>query len=64
MLQSKEHAPTPYPSVIFTFKLAVESTKEFGGASPEICLEELEFDFRHTSRETTIQLGIMDPLTL
>ncbi len=33
MLRAREHAPIPYPSAIFTFKLAVESTKEFGGAS-------------------------------
>jgi hypothetical protein len=34
VLRVKERAPTPCPSVVFTFKLAVESTKEFGGASP------------------------------
>jgi hypothetical protein len=33
MLQVKEHAPTPYLSIVFTFRLAVESTKEFGGVS-------------------------------
>jgi hypothetical protein len=33
MDRSKEHAPTPYPSTIFTFRLVVESTKEFGGVS-------------------------------
>jgi hypothetical protein len=25
--------PTPYPSIVFTFKLAIEFTKEFRGAS-------------------------------
>jgi hypothetical protein len=31
MLRIKECAPTFYPSVVFTFRLAIESTKEFGG---------------------------------
>jgi hypothetical protein len=31
--RARERAPIPYPSVVFTFKLTVESTKEFGGAS-------------------------------
>jgi hypothetical protein len=31
-MQARERAPTP-SSVIFTFELAVESIKEFGGAS-------------------------------
>jgi hypothetical protein len=30
VLQAKEHAPTPYPFVIFTLGLAAESIKEFG----------------------------------
>jgi hypothetical protein len=33
MLQAREHAPTPYFSIIFTFGLVVEFIKEFGGAS-------------------------------
>jgi len=33
VLQAREHAPTPYYSVIFTFGLTVESIKELGGAS-------------------------------
>jgi hypothetical protein len=33
MLQAKERAPTPFPSVVFTFGLIVESIKELGGAS-------------------------------
>ncbi len=33
VLRAKERAPTPYPYVVFTFKLIVEFTKEFGGAS-------------------------------
>jgi hypothetical protein len=32
----KEPAPTPYPSNVFMFKLTIESTKEFGGASQHI----------------------------
>jgi hypothetical protein len=33
VLRARERAPTPYPSIVFTFILVVESTKEFGGAS-------------------------------
>jgi hypothetical protein len=29
----REHTPSPYPSIVFTFGLAVESIKEFTGAS-------------------------------
>jgi hypothetical protein len=33
VLQARERTPTPYPSTIFTFRLAIESIKEFGGVS-------------------------------
>jgi len=33
VLRIREHTPIPYPFVVFTFGLAVESIKEFGGAS-------------------------------
>jgi hypothetical protein len=33
VLRAKKRAPTPYPSIIFTFRIAIESTKEFAGAS-------------------------------
>jgi hypothetical protein len=33
VLRAREHAPTPSPSVVFTFGFAVESIKELGGAS-------------------------------
>jgi hypothetical protein len=33
VMQARECTPTPFSSVIFTFELAVESIKEFGGAS-------------------------------
>jgi len=33
VLRAKEHTPTPSPSVVFTFGLAIESIKELGGAS-------------------------------
>jgi hypothetical protein len=36
MLQAKKHAPTPFPSVVFTFGLAVESIKEVRGASYDL----------------------------
>jgi hypothetical protein len=36
VLWAKERAPTPYLSVVFTFKLAVESMKEFGGAPSKV----------------------------
>ncbi len=31
VLRAREHTPTPYSSVVFTFGLVVESIKEFGG---------------------------------
>jgi hypothetical protein len=33
MLQAREQAPTPSPSIVFTFRLVVESIKELGGVS-------------------------------
>jgi hypothetical protein len=33
MLGARERAPTPSPSVVVTFGLAIESIKEVGGAS-------------------------------
>jgi hypothetical protein len=33
MLQARERTPTPSPSNVFTFGLAIESIKELGGAS-------------------------------
>jgi len=33
VLRTKECAPTPYPYVIFTFKLTIESNKKFGGVN-------------------------------
>jgi hypothetical protein len=33
VLRVKEHAPTPSPSVVITFRLAIESIKELGDAS-------------------------------
>jgi hypothetical protein len=33
MLQTKEHAPTPYPFIVFTFGFTIQSIKEFGGVS-------------------------------
>jgi hypothetical protein len=36
VLQTKEHAPTPSPSIVFTFGLAVESIKELGGVLVEV----------------------------
>jgi len=33
MLRAKERGPTPYPFVVFTFRLTIVSIKEFGGAS-------------------------------
>jgi hypothetical protein len=36
VLRAREHTPTPYPFVVFTFKLAIESIKEFGGVSSKL----------------------------
>jgi hypothetical protein len=33
VLRAREHNPTPSPSIVFTFWLAVESIKELGGVS-------------------------------
>jgi hypothetical protein len=33
VLPTKECTPTPYPSIVFTFRLTIESIKEFGGMS-------------------------------
>jgi hypothetical protein len=33
VLWTKEHTPTPYPSIVFTFGFIIESMKEFGGVS-------------------------------
>jgi hypothetical protein len=38
VLQAREHAPTPYYFVIFTFGLTVESIKELRGASIVIAI--------------------------
>jgi hypothetical protein len=37
MLRIKERAPTPSPSVVFTFGLTVESIEELGGVSYVKC---------------------------
>jgi hypothetical protein len=34
MLWAKKHAPTPFPSIVFTFGFAIESIKEFGVCQP------------------------------
>jgi hypothetical protein len=36
VLRAKERILIPYPSTVLTFRLLVESTKEFGGASISI----------------------------
>jgi hypothetical protein len=33
VLQVRERAPTPSPSIVFTFGFIIESIKELGGAS-------------------------------
>jgi hypothetical protein len=42
MLQAREHTPTPSPSIVFTFRLIVESNKELGGASTTMFKEHLQ----------------------
>jgi hypothetical protein len=32
VLQAREYGPTPHPFDVFTFRLIVKCTKEFGGA--------------------------------
>jgi hypothetical protein len=41
MLRAKERAPTPSPSNVFTFGLAIESIEELGGASISLFPKEL-----------------------
>jgi hypothetical protein len=36
VLRIKERTPIPYPFVVFTFRLAIESIKEAGGVSATI----------------------------
>jgi len=38
VLQIKERAPTPYPSIVFTFRLAIEFIKDSRGALGEMFL--------------------------
>jgi hypothetical protein len=42
VLQARERIPTPYPFVIFTFGLIVESIKEFGGVSTQFSYDWLK----------------------
>jgi hypothetical protein len=41
-MQTKERAPIPSPSDVFTFGLAVESIKELEGASMYVCMKKNE----------------------
>jgi hypothetical protein len=36
VLRAREHAPTPFPFVVFTFGLVVSPSRSFGGASLKI----------------------------
>jgi hypothetical protein len=45
VLRVRERTPTPFPSVVFTFRLAVESTKELGGASTILAMVALNFSY-------------------
>jgi hypothetical protein len=36
VLRARERTPTPFPFVVFTFGLIIESIKELGGASYDI----------------------------
>jgi hypothetical protein len=59
MLQVKEHAPTPYLFVIFTFRLAIESTKKFGGVSQGMGREKLHVLLSTTFNSSRRQIDIM-----
>ncbi len=39
VLQVRERAPTPCPSVVFMFRFIVKSTKKFGGVSSVMSIE-------------------------
>jgi hypothetical protein len=47
MLQAKEHAPTPSPSIVFIFGLVVESIKELGGVSKMVYQTKWEHRIKH-----------------
>jgi hypothetical protein len=54
VLRAKEHTSTPSPSVVFTFKLTIESIKEFGGASYTNMNECRWMKFIHHCRKPSI----------
>jgi hypothetical protein len=37
VLWARKRAPTPCPSIVFTFGLVIESIQEFGGVSKLVC---------------------------
>jgi hypothetical protein len=49
MLRAKKHAPTPSPSIVFTFGLLVESIKELGGALSNVSCMEANQNYSHTN---------------
>jgi hypothetical protein len=51
VLRAKERAPTPSPSIVFTFGLAVKSIKELGGASTSIKVHMLSIDNNMSTRQ-------------
>jgi hypothetical protein len=64
VLWAKERAPTPYLSVVFTFRLVVESTMEFGGASTwtiERC-KNLQWCIRYNISSTNVTLKVLKAL--
>jgi hypothetical protein len=57
VLQTKEHALTPSPFVVFTFGLVVESIKELGGASISMLVVRLAFKIDVLKMEHAFQMG-------
>jgi hypothetical protein len=57
VLQAREHASTPYPFVIFTFGLTVESIKEFGGASMAIIVFLQKTQNKHEQKKMKKEKG-------
>jgi len=49
MLQAKECAPTPYPSIVFTFGFVVEFIKELGGESILLLKKTICFNYKRIS---------------
>jgi len=49
MLQARERAPTPFPSIVFIFGLVVESIKELAGVSKMVYQTKWKHRIKHST---------------